>query len=136
MNGKSKYTAIIFSLTMLTGTSCWGAAPGECPDVDARNADGSTPLMHAAFNGNTKMVNRLIQAGANVNARDNNNETPLMWLAQSNDAREGRQSVYDILETLLGNRADRNLVDNDGHTAEWYAWDRAASYARPLRLAP
>lgn len=41
-------------------------------DVDARDANGATPLMLAAGNGDADVGAILIKAGANVNARDHN----------------------------------------------------------------
>ena len=37
-------------------------------DVNARDEDGNTPLHYAAFNGHTRVVKRLVAAGADRNA--------------------------------------------------------------------
>ncbi len=53
-------------------------------DLNARDNDGSTPLMYAAeFNG-PDVITTLLKAGADVNAQDNNGVTALMVAAQFN----------------------------------------------------
>ena len=69
-----------------------GAAYGEYPrtaeyllargaDVNAKSADGLTPLHYAAGAGNTVVVGILLKAGADPNARSIDGTTPLMRAA-------------------------------------------------------
>ena len=54
-------------------------------DVNARNTNGTTPLMLAAArNQNPAVIETLIESGADVNARDQNGRTPLMWAKKYN----------------------------------------------------
>ena len=70
------------------------AAIGKGADVNAREK-GMTPLMLAAgFNENPEVITTLLQAGANVNAQDNDGATALMWAAQYNESPE-------VITTLL-----------------------------------
>jgi ankyrin repeat protein len=39
-------------------------------DANARDAEGTTPLMLAAYSGNAAIVSALLAAGADVNARN------------------------------------------------------------------
>ena len=45
------------------------------------NVEGRTPLMLAAFRGDTAGVIRLLECGADVNARDKDGDTALMFAA-------------------------------------------------------
>src|SRR5919206_1432448 len=45
------------------------------------NVKGRTPLMLAAFRGNTAAVINLLERGADVNARDRDGDTALMFAA-------------------------------------------------------
>ena len=68
-----------------------------------------TELMLAAANGHTKIIDTLLRAGANVNAKDNNGGTALM-----NAARCGRT---ETVNALLKAGADIHAKDNFGDTA-------------------
>jgi len=48
-------------------------------DMDGKNENGMTPLFGAAFNGHKEVAELLIAAGADVNAKDVDGETPLDW---------------------------------------------------------
>ena len=52
-----------------------------------------TPLMWAAFTGHTNIVQMLILAGANAQARDNQGMTALMIASEA-----GHQEVVNILK--------------------------------------
>ena len=47
--------------------------------VNGRDSGGSTPLHHAAGFGTLETMKRLIEAGAEVDARNDRNSTPLHW---------------------------------------------------------
>jgi len=48
-------------------------------DVNARSINGWTPIMGAAFDGNLELVRLLVQAGADVGARDDAGKTVLQY---------------------------------------------------------
>jgi len=50
-------------------------------DVNARDNDGRTPLVRAAWYGHPDIVAALLKAGADVDARNNDGKTALMWAA-------------------------------------------------------
>src|SRR5215210_7122450 len=50
------------------------------------NVKGRTPLMLAAFRGNTVAVINLLERGADVNARDRDGDTALMFAAYKGHA--------------------------------------------------
>lgn len=47
--------------------------------ADARDADGLTPLHLAVVHGNVPLVQTLLAAGADVNARDDEHHTVVHW---------------------------------------------------------
>jgi len=50
-------------------------------EIEVRDGRGATPLMHAAAFGNIETLKALIDAGADVNARNQMNATALLWAA-------------------------------------------------------
>ena len=83
-------------------------------DVNAKNADGDTPLHRAAFGGvNTggkalQMIRLLVERGADLRAKDNAGYTPLHVSA--------RHSYLQRVELLLELGADANIVSAAGRT--------------------
>lgn len=79
------------------------------------NRCGRTPLHRAANNGRMEAVEYLVNKGADVNARDNNGETPLLA------SRTG-----DVIKFLLSRGADICAVDERGYSilhhmaGSWY----------------
>ncbi|MCG8340757.1 MAG: ankyrin repeat domain-containing protein, partial [Cytophagales bacterium] len=73
------------------------------------DADGNTPLHHAADKGDKDAAEELIAQGAKVNAKNNNGETALHKAAE-----KGNQEVVDL---LIEKGADVNATDSNGETA-------------------
>src|SRR4051812_14436500 len=71
-------------------------------DVRTPAADGTTALHWAAHNGDTDLVDRLIKAGANVNAKNEFGSTPIVEAALSNSTA--------VMDSLLKAGADANAV--------------------------
>lgn len=89
---------------------------GEMPSLsdcgnllEIRNEFGQTALACAAASLQPRMVEVLLELGANPNDRDDQGETPLM-LGAKNDA-------YDVCRTLVAHGADVQLRNHDGMTA-------------------
>lgn len=83
-------------------------------DVSRRTSQGTTPLERAADVGFKDIVELLIAKGADVNAKDNWNWTPL------------HSAVYghkDIVELLITEGANVNARDGASRTPLWYAKD-------------
>jgi ankyrin repeat protein len=95
----------IAALLSVGGT---GAAP-NATDVDHRNADGSTPLQWAVYEGNVPEVERLLAAGADVSAANSYGATAMGLAAEVGDAA--------ILKLLLAAGADADSPNAEGQTA-------------------
>jgi ankyrin repeat protein len=78
-------------------------------DVNAKGEYPMAPLIFAAKEGFTSILEILLRHGANPNAQDNRCRTALSYAAQ-----EGH---YDVLEHLLSHDANPNIIDDQGSTA-------------------
>jgi ankyrin repeat protein len=86
------------------------ARPGSGPeDVNRRNADGSTPLQWAVYEGDIAEARRLLRAGADVSLANNYGVTPMSLAAEVANT--------DMLALLLEAGADADSPNPDGQTA-------------------
>lgn len=77
----------------------------------------NTPLMIAAWNGNLKLVNYLIENGACINQQDKGNGfTALIKATFQNHA--------DVVKCLIDNNADRTICSFEKKTALDYAYEK------------
>jgi len=79
--------------------------------INARDKDGSTPLHCATWKGQEDVVALLLNAGADVNAHNENDHwgtTPLHAAAHANQAA--------IAQMLIDRGADTNAKDREGRT--------------------
>ncbi len=81
-------------------------------EINSKDKNNCTALMHASFFGNEKVTERLINSKADVNLKNTEGSTALMMVATKNNR------VY-ISELLLEKMTidDINTSDNNGNTA-------------------
>lgn len=81
-------------------------------DVNHKNHEGITPLMFSAIRGDLAAIRLLLRAGANPHETDNSGYSVLSWaLTSDHDSSE-------IIQTLLENKVDVNIKDNEGYTPD------------------
>ncbi|WP_157154466.1 ankyrin repeat domain-containing protein [Brachyspira murdochii] len=68
-----------------------------------------TPLMNAAYRGNTNIINMLLENGADINYTTDYGMTALMMAASFNQ--------FEAAKVLLENNADTSVTDEYGRTA-------------------
>jgi ankyrin repeat protein len=92
--------------------------------VDHRAVNGDTALHVASRNGDVGAVSVMLDAGADVNARQQDGNTPLML------AFRGKKKDRDIagaVRTLLAHSADPKIAANNGWTALHWAVNQMSS---------
>src|SRR5207253_2260562 len=102
------FTVVVLSVagSLLTRTAAWASQTQT--DVNARDADGMTPLDYAVEQNDIGSVLALIHAGADVNARSNTGRTALSWAAL--------HGYIEIARALAQAGADLNVKDAQGGT--------------------
>lgn len=82
-------------------------------NLDCRDSDGKTPLMHAAWRGHLAVVGYLVGKGATVNIRAYDKKTPLLCAAS--------YGFSEVVRSLLAHQADVTWVSNSGKSALIYS---------------
>ena len=77
--------------------------------MNARNADGNNALWLACVGGHLEMLDTLVEAGVDIDNRNDNGATPLMYAASSGKA--------TVVERLLAKGADVTPETLDGFSA-------------------
>lgn len=92
------------------------------------NFYGWSPLTYAAYNGHTAIVDYLLKRGAEINARTENGSTALFFAA--------RFGHIEVIKLLLKNKADPTLANENGDTAiDWALKSDNTDIADLLRAA-
>jgi ankyrin repeat protein len=81
---------------------------GAGDDVNERDGDHRTPLMHAAIDGNADLVRLLTASGADVDTRDRSGFSALHFAAQDFN--------LDVVRALLDAGAEVDVEDSFGNT--------------------
>lgn len=86
----------------------------QLTEIDKPDKEGTTALMHAAYSGNIDTVQRLLEKGATVNAKNKFEMTPLIN-AVSRPYSSG--NAIEVVKLLVKNGADVNSKSKEGWTA-------------------
>ena len=119
--------------------------PYVLADVDARTTTKDTALHIAAVRGDHSIFQSLVDAKANLNARNDHGETPLLVAAAHHQSSKIKRSeLLAWIVTLHG--VDPTAKDTDGHDVVYYArkaklpnilnWLYEHGAVRPPRTAP
>ncbi|KAI3872051.1 hypothetical protein MKX03_001398, partial [Papaver bracteatum] len=82
-------------------------------DVNSRDGEGCTPLYHACAEGHFDMVEYLLEKGANPDASNDMNHTPLHQAANSGDTK--------IITLLLSRGVPVDVVSRSGNALQFAA---------------
>ncbi|OMJ65898.1 hypothetical protein SteCoe_37454 [Stentor coeruleus] len=82
---------------------------GENIDINATNNQGKTPLHLACLSNQTALAKLLVRSGANINAVDATDNTPVHYSAQVGSK--------DFLEWLISKGPDLSIKNSEGKTA-------------------
>jgi uncharacterized protein len=98
---------------------------------DSHDED-ATPLIVSAFSRNISVVRALLDFGANVDSRNGQNQTALMFSVKPRNALESKNSArvenqVEIIRMLLKAGADPNAQDNESQTALEIAYQSNAA---------
>jgi hypothetical protein len=100
------------------------------PDLEVKNKDGNTALHIAAIHDKIEVVKQLLNHGANYEAKNNDNLTPLQLAQPGGEVAKQLQAQYDLFEaakknfinpdltmsTAISNGASVNAKDHNGDT--------------------
>lgn len=100
-------------------------ASGANPN-DREPRFNGTPLHYAARHGHGEVVQKLIERGARIDARDTNECTPLVWAIKGGHA--------DVVRQLLDAEANVDAQNSRGWTALHFAVDRGQVEAAQLLI--
>ena len=98
----------LVALATLALAAVAGAAPDRSAALADDPGDGTTPLHWAAYHGDVAAVQKLIAAGADVNARNDYGSTPLAEAAVTGNVA--------VIRNLLNAGAQVNEANADGQT--------------------
>ena len=87
-------------------------------DTKTVNDDDSSPLSHAAANGNLEVVKYLLENGVDVNIKDGDVDgtTPVFHAAS--------MGYLEVVKTLVDAGAHFNIKDENGYTPLMYAAEK------------
>ncbi|WP_217126415.1 ankyrin repeat domain-containing protein [Hydrogenophilus thiooxidans] len=112
-----RHGASVNQRNLIGETALMAAAYGGSTEIAAQlleagaifDHDGWNPLIYAAMQGHSAVVDLLLKAGANPNRASENGMTPLMWAARNGHAA--------VVARLLAHGADTEAVSDRGYTA-------------------
>lgn len=108
---------------------------GSRANIEAKDKEGMTPLMLAAYSRDVAKINPLLAAGASLTARSEDGRTPLLWAARQRLYKQDPPGT-EAVRLLLSAGANPNAHDRKGTTALMLAAsDRELETVRLLLVA-
>jgi ankyrin repeat protein len=92
-----------------------GTRAGSCMDVNAQDLNGETPLHRASYNRRPKIVQLLLDHGANAHTKDNQGRSPLHQMSPRLEELDP-WDVLRVTQLLLEQGIDVNVRDKDHET--------------------
>lgn len=97
---------------------------GRGTNINEPDVIGWYPIIYAARQCNYGLMEFLIEKGADVNVRDNNEDTPLMIIAYKYESGVGMDSPADLTKLLIKAGEDIDAKGRGGwsvlHSAVWF----------------
>jgi Leucine-rich repeat (LRR) protein/ankyrin repeat protein len=124
-HGSDGSTVFLKALAGLYGQAAVPLFLAYHPDFKVTDAEGNGPLAICIQREDLKSVPMLVDAGAPVDAPNQDGITPLMLVAQGNEYRSYRIPEYlDLAKYLISKGADPTHVDKNGKTPATYALEK------------
>jgi ankyrin repeat protein len=79
-------------------------------DVNYKSDTGETPLLVASYNGNSLVIQELLNNGAGTDIQNEDGDSPLLFAVKN----FGQHNDLESVELLLNKGADVNLVNKYG----------------------
>jgi len=90
-------------------------------NFNQKDINGDTPLIRASYHGHSKIVGKLVEAGADLNLQDKHGNTSLAWASSKHDIWPSGKGHNKIVGKLIEAGADLNLQNSGGHTPLMHA---------------
>ena len=122
--GAQNLTALMLSIAIIKNSDIANSLIMRGADVNLVDAYGSTALHYAAFIGSEIIVQNLLNAGADLNAVNEAEASPLLtafYQMETNISNSRMQEYEKIVDILIRQGADVNFVDSYRNNALHYA---------------
>lgn len=103
--------------------------------INSSDSFGNPMFLRACGSGNLKLVNRMIELGANPQESGAYYRNAFHWLAShsvDSESRDQKQERLEIAKILLKNGVDGRASDITGYTASQFAREQSAVFATEL----
>lgn len=90
-------------------------------NVNFKDFKGQTALLHATFFGHINIIRLLIAAGADLEVRDKEGRTPLLYALANQEIDEFHNLFYNLSFLFINAGANVNICDKDGKTPLHYS---------------
>lgn len=102
----------------------------KTPFTKNYHIQGATPIFYAIKNYDEKIFNFLVRNGADVNVKNKDNETPLLFLVEKSKVYDEKDymELYKSIELLIEQDADIKILNSYGKGVILYALEGCINY--------